>query len=115
MRRGDLVVVAVPGDRGKPRPAIVIQSDELVESESVLVVLVSSDDTHTPQIRLALPAIPRTGLGKPSYVMVEKITTSQRGKVGGVIGSLNRDEMEQLNRMLSLVIGLGDDAHSASR
>ena len=47
--------------------------------------------------------------------MVEKITTSQRGKVGGVIGSLNRDEMEQLNRMLSLVIGLGDDAHSASR
>jgi hypothetical protein len=35
MRRGDLVVVSLPGDYGKPRPALVVQCDWFAEHPSV--------------------------------------------------------------------------------
>ncbi len=73
MKRGDLITVALSGDYGKPRPALVIQSDFLSETDSILVCLLTSTIRAAPLYRLSLPHGDRTGLREPSQVMVDKI------------------------------------------
>lgn len=108
MKRGDIVTVAVSGDYGKPRPAIVIQSDWLDETDSVLVCLMTTTQRDTPLYRLDIAATPSTGLREPSQAMVDKITAVRRDKCGGVIGHLGQGELISLDRMLALVIGIAD-------
>ena len=106
MRRGDIVLVAAGGDYGKPRPAVVIQSDSLDESDSVLVCLVTSTLRNAPIYRLSLQPSSESGLHEPSQVMVEKIIAIRRDKCGRVIGRLAGEEMIALTRMLGLMIGI---------
>jgi mRNA interferase MazF len=73
MKRGDLMTVAVSGDYGKPRPAVVIQTDHLMETDSVLVCLLTATIRQASLYRLPLPAEKETGLVRPSQVMVDKI------------------------------------------
>ena len=108
MRRGDLIVVAVAGDYGKPRPAVVIQSKALLEADSVLVALITSHFRDTPLFRLTVPPAPRNGQAQTSYVMAEKLVAVPRAKIGQVIGRLSDTEMRALNGMLALVVGLAD-------
>jgi mRNA interferase MazF len=108
MKRGDLVTVAVAGDYGKPRPAVIIQSDMLMAVDSVLVVLVSSFRIEAPLYRLAIAEGDLTGLRQPSDIMVEKIIAVPRAKLGAVIGRLDAAQMLALNQMLAFVTGLAD-------
>ena len=72
MKRGDLVTVAAPGDYGTPRPAVVIPSDGLANTDSVLVALIASAVFEAPIYRLRVEATPETGLKVPPQVMGEK-------------------------------------------
>ena len=108
MRRGEIVTVAVQGDYGKPRPAEVIQSDWLAETDSVLVCLLTSTVRETPLYRLTVPSTPETGLQRVSQVMVDKIVAIRRDKCGPPIGRLDEAGMFALNRLLALVVGLAD-------
>lgn len=110
MRRGDLVIHAGPGDYGrKPRPALVVQSDRLIGSESVLLCLLTSEE-NTP---LGLPRIPvaptpANGLQSASNIMVEKIISARRTKCGKPVGCLEPDILDQVDAALALVLGLAD-------
>ena len=108
MRRGDLVIVSAPGDYGKPRPAIVIQSDWLKATDSVLLSLLTSALVEAPLYRLQIEPSETNGLKAPSQVMIDKIIAMPREKCGVVIGRINDNELIALNHMLSLVIGLAD-------
>ena len=108
MKRGDLVIISAPADYGKPRPAVIIQSDWLQATESVLVALVTGAAIDAPIYRLQLQPTATNGLRAPSQVMVDKIVALPRGKCGAVIGSLNAKERVALNNMLSVTIGLAD-------
>ncbi len=108
MRRGDLVVVSPPGNYGKPRPAIVIQSDWLKATDSVLVTLLTSAVVDAPLYRLRIEPSDANGLKAPSQVMVDKIVSMPREKCGAVIGRIDESEMIALNHMLSVVIGIAD-------
>ena len=108
MKRGEIVTVAVQGDYGKPRPAVVIQSDWLAETESVLVCLLTSTTRETPLYRLTVPSTPETGLRQVSQIMVDKIMAVRRDKCGPAIGRLDEVATLALNRLLALVIGLAD-------
>lgn len=108
MRRGEIVTVAVQGDRGKPRPAVVIQSDWLAETDSVLVCLLTSTVREAPLYRLTILSTPETGLRQASQVMVDKIVAVRRDKCGPAIGRLDETAMLALNRLLALVVGLAD-------
>ena len=109
MKRGDIVIVATPGDYGKPRPAVVIQADALTElgSQSIALCLMSSTPLKAPLFRIGLEPTELNGLDKPSQIMVEKLFTVPREKIVRTIGKLNDDELVLLNRALSFVIGLG--------
>lgn len=108
MRRGDIVVVAAPGTYGKARPAVVIQSDALEDTGSILVCLLTTTQRDAPFHRLPVRPTPDNGLREHSDVMVDKIVALPRGKCGNSIGRLTDDQLIVLNHTLSLVIGLAD-------
>lgn len=93
MRRVDLVTVALQGDLGKPRPALVIQSDLFDAHPSVTILPVTSELRIAPLFRIAVNPNELNGLSKPSQVMVDKPQSISREKVGAVIGHLDDETM----------------------
>lgn len=105
MRRGDLVSVAIPGDFGKPRPALVIQADQFDDTATVTVLLLSGTLIDAPLIRLDVKPTPENGLRKPSQVMVDKAMTVRRDKLGEAFGHLDDGTLLAVNRALALFLG----------
>ncbi len=111
MKRGDIVTVAVQGDYGKPRPAVVIESDRLPATDSVLVCLMTSTlREETPFRRHPVEASPSTGLHVASQVMVDKIFAVRRNKCGAPIGALDPAVMLAITRKLALLTGVADSS-----
>ena len=108
MKRGDIVTVSAQGDYGKPRPAIVVQSDALDAADSVLVALFTSAISDAPLYRLTVAPAAMNGLKSVSQVMIDKIMAYPRAKCGPAIGRLSGTDMLVLNSMLSVMIGLAD-------
>lgn len=106
LQRGDVVIVASPGDFGKPRPAVVVQSNLLSEAASVIVCQITSFETATPLYRLMIDPLPANGLEHRSWVMVEKLAAMRLNKVGKRIGALTDDQMAELDALLMIVLGL---------
>lgn len=106
MKRGDIITVALQGDLGKPRPAVIVQTDWVDETPTVLVCPLTGTIRDAPIYRLSVPADSRSGLAKSSQVMADKIVAVRRDKCGPVIGSLNDSALAVLGRMLALMIGV---------
>ena len=105
MRRGDLVTVALQGDLGKPRPALVIQSDLFNEHPSITILPVTSELRDAPLFRIAVIPDEMNGLSKPSQVMVDKPQSISREKIGAVIGRLDGGTLLAVNRALAVFLG----------
>ena len=105
MRRGDLVTIVLQGSYGKPRPALVIQSDLFEAHPSVTILPVTSALRGTPLFRIGVEPDERNGLRKPSQVMVDKSQTVSRDKVGDIIGRLDDNKMLAVNRALTVFLG----------
>lgn len=106
MIRGDLVTVVLPGAYGKPRPALIIQSDLFQDHPSVTVLPVTSELRETPIFRILIQPNSENGLVKTSQIMIDKIQTIPREKMGEVIGSLGSKEMRLIQQALAVFIGL---------
>ncbi|MDP4024272.1 type II toxin-antitoxin system PemK/MazF family toxin [Methylobacterium sp. NEAU 140] len=106
MRRGDLVTVAMSGDFGKPRPALVIQADRFEATGTVTVLLMSGTAADTPLFRLTVQPTPDNGLRKPSQVMVDKVMSVKRDRVGPPFGRLDDASLLAVTRSLALFLGL---------
>lgn len=105
MRRGDLVTIALQGDFGKPRPALVIQSDLFDKHPSVTILPVTGELRETPLFRITVKPGDGNGLRKPSQVMVDKPQTVPREKIGETFGRLDDDDMLAVNRALAVFLG----------
>ncbi len=105
MRRGDLVTVALQGDLGKPRPALVIQSDLFDAHPSMAILPVTSELRDAPLFRILVNPSEQNGLAKPSQVMVDKPQSVVRKKVGEVFGRLDDETMLAVNRALAVFLG----------
>lgn len=108
MKRGDLVIVSAPGSYGKPRPAVVIQSDWIAKTDSVLVALVTSVIVDAPIYRLNIAPSDGNGLKASSQVMVDKILAMPRDKCSPPIGKIDDTALLALNHMLAVVMGIAD-------
>lgn len=106
MKRGDLVTVAMAGDFGKPRPALVIQSNRFEDVGTVTVLLISGTLLDAPVIRITVQPTPENGLRKVSQVMVDKSMSVTRGRVGPVFGRLDEDTMHAVTRSLAVFVGI---------
>ncbi|MGH7048555.1 MAG: type II toxin-antitoxin system PemK/MazF family toxin [Stellaceae bacterium] len=108
MKRGDLVTIALRGDYGKPRPALVIQSDFLPETDSVLVCLLTTMLRDAPLYRQSLPADEETGLREPSQIMVDKTMAVRRDRCSAPIGRVADTALLALRPLLAFVVGIAD-------
>lgn len=106
MKRGDLVTIALQGDYGKPRPALIIQSDLFNEHPSVTILPVTSELRDVPLFRVRLEPSGANGLQKTSEVMVDKAQTVPRERVGEVIGHIAEVQILAVNRSLALFLGI---------
>ena len=108
MRRGDVVTVALQGDFGKPRPAVIVQSEAFNESHATITVVpITSTVIPAPLFRITVDPSPANGLRRISQVMVDKIVTVQRERVGKAVGTLDSDTMARVGRSIALWLELG--------
>jgi mRNA interferase MazF len=109
MRRGDVVTVAAAGDYGKPRPAVIVQTDALPsEHASVVVCQMTSDGDDAPDFRVAVEPSQQNGLRTRSQIMADKPVTVRRSRVGARVGRLSDGDIVRLNVALAFVMGLAD-------
>jgi mRNA interferase MazF len=106
-KRGDIVIAAAPGDYGKPRPCLVIQSDAFDDIPSVTVCLLTSDlRDDAPLIRQTVRPTTENGLEQVSQIAIDKITTLSPSRISRRIGSLDEMEMMQVARAIAVFLGI---------
>lgn len=105
MKRGDIISVSLPRDYGKPRPAVVIQSDLFSHLDSVMVLPLTSEILNAEAGRVTVEVSPDSGLRKRSQVMIDKASTVPRLRTGPVVGHLSPTEMTAVNRALASFLG----------
>lgn len=110
MSRGDVVIVAAPGDYGKPRPAVIVQSDAIPQSHASIVICQMTSDIAEADFRVTVEPEPgaETGLPIRSQVMADKPVTVRREQVARRIGRLRAEDIARLNAALAFVMGLAD-------
>ncbi|HXQ13274.1 MAG TPA: type II toxin-antitoxin system PemK/MazF family toxin [Caulobacteraceae bacterium] len=109
MARGDVVTVAAAGDYGKPRPAVIVQTDAFPAAHgSVVVCQMTSDIQTAPDFRVTVAPSEANGLRVVSQIMADKPVTVRRDRIGPLIGRLEAGDITRLNVALAFVMGLAD-------
>lgn len=107
MRRGEIwTASAGSGYVGKPRPVVIVQDDRFDATASVTVCAFTTDPADAPLFRLLVEADEMTGIRETSRLMVDKITTIPRSKLGERVGQLSDDDLIRLSRALVVFLGL---------
>ena len=107
MRRGEVWTAAAgSGYVGKPRPVAIIQDDRFDATASVTICAFTTDPTEAPLFRLLVEPDQVNGLREPSSLMVDKITTVPRSKLGDRLGRLSDDDIVRLGRAVMVFFGL---------
>ncbi|APT33907.1 MAG: type II toxin-antitoxin system PemK/MazF family toxin [Cupriavidus sp.] len=116
MRRGAIWTVA--GGKtyaGKPRPAVIVQDDSFDATDSITICAFTSNETDAPLFRIPVLPTGRNGLRAPSRLMVDKITTVPKIKMGDRIGRLDDEDLLRLDRAILVFLGLAGSSSQAER
>jgi len=107
MRRGEIWTISGGKDyAGKPRPVVVVQDDSFDATESITICAFTTDETDAPLFRLLITPNERNALRSPCRLMVDKITTVPKSKMGAHIGRLDDEDVLRLNRAVLVFLGL---------
>jgi mRNA interferase MazF len=107
VKRGDVVLAVVPSELGRPRPGVIVQTDEFSEELStVFVCPITTDLQERLPLRPMIDAKPSNGLRLRSQIMTDKMISLRYDRIRRVIGHIDRETSEQLDRALLVVLGL---------
>ena len=107
MSRGDICTVSGGKDyAGKPRPVVIVQDDSFDGTDSITICAFTTDETDAPLFRLAVEPNERNGLRAPCRMMVDKITTVPKSKVGARVGRLDDEDILRLTQAVLVFLGL---------
>ena len=107
MKRGDVVLVVVPSELGRPRPGVIVQADEFNKDLSTIFICpVSSDVQEKLALRPVIEAKPSNGLRLRSQIMTDKMISLRHDRIRSVIGRIDSETSEELDRALLVVLGL---------
>lgn len=113
MKRGEIWTVAGGADyAGKPRPAVIVQDDDFDATQSITICAFTSDPTEAPLFRLPVQPNEHNGLQATSALMVDKITTVPKTKLGSRIGRLDDEDLMRLNQAMIVFLGLARSPRS---
>ncbi len=104
MIRGDLVTVALPGDFGKPRPALIVQSDLFQDHPTISLLPITSHLVAAPLLRIDIG--PGFGLDRPCQIQIDKLQTIRRERIGQMIGRVPPPLLLAVTRAMALFLGL---------
>ena len=114
MRRGEIWTVSGgPDYAGKPRPVVLVQDDGFDATQSITVCAFTTDPTDAPLFRLTVEPSDGNGLQSPSRLMVDKITTVPKSKLGRKIGRLGDEDVVRLNQAIVVFLGLASSPRAA--
>ena len=97
---------------GKPRPAVIVQDDSFGATDSVTICAFTTDPTEAPLFRVRVEPSDANGLREPSSLMVDKLTTVPRDRLGSSIGRLDDEDVVQMNRAVVVFLGLAGSSRS---
>jgi mRNA interferase MazF len=106
VKRGEIWTVSDAGYAGKPRPAVIVQDDRFDATASVTICVFTTDETEAPLFRLLVAPSELNGLRSASRLMVDKLTTISKERLGNRIGRLDGEDMTRLNRAMLVFLGL---------
>jgi mRNA interferase MazF len=106
MKRGEVWTVSGAGYAAKPRPAVIVQDDRFDATASVTVCVFTTDETEAPLFRLPVTPSDSNGLRSVSRLMVDKLSTVSKERLGERIGRLDDEDVVRLNRALLVFLGL---------
>jgi mRNA interferase MazF len=107
MRRGEVWTVSGGRDyAGKPRPVVIVQDDSFDATDSITICAFTTDETDAPLFRLPVEPSERNGLRSPCRLMVDKVTTVPKSKIGPQIGRLDDEDVLRLNQAVIVFLGL---------
>ncbi len=106
MKRGEVWTVSGAGYAAKPRPAVIVQDDRFDATASVIVCVFTTDQTEAPLFRLPVTPSDRNGLRSVSRLMVDKLSTVSKERLGARIGRLDDEDVVRLNRAMLVFLGL---------
>jgi mRNA interferase MazF len=113
MKRGEIWTVAGgPAYAGKPRPAVVVQDDRFDATRSITICALTTDPTEAPLFRVAVQPTDENGLRAPSHLMVDKITTVPKEKLGSCLGRLSDEDILRLNQAIVVFLGLAGSSRA---
>jgi mRNA interferase MazF len=108
VRRGTVAVVALPGDAGKPRPAVSLRGELFGDHDRVTVVPLTSELRAMPTLRVTIETSPENGLQVASQAMIDRITSSAIIRIGQTVGQLAATEMAAIDRAVLVYLGFAD-------
>lgn len=115
MKRGEIWTVAGGGDyAGKPRPALILQDDSFAATQSVTICLFTTDPTDAPLMRIPVTPSPVNGLREPSRLMIDKLTTVPRSRLGDRLGVVDDAVLAQVSRAIVVFLGIAGSATRAA-
>jgi len=109
VKRGDVVLMVVPGDLGRPRPGIIVQADQLGDDTTTVLACPLSSDVQSnpnPRIRPVIEPAVANGLRISSQIMTDKLFAQRRERVRRVIGTIDSETRVRLDAALLIVLGL---------
>lgn len=116
MRRGEVWTVSGGKDfAGKPRPAVIVQDDSFDATDSITICAFTTDPTDAPLFRLMVEPNERNGLRSPCRLMVDKITTVPKAKMGARVGRLDDEDMVRLNQAMTVFLGMAISPRTGRR
>lgn len=113
MRRGEVWTIAGGGDyTGKPRPAVIVQDDSFDATASITICAFTTDPTDAPLFRIRVEPSEQNGLRAPSQLMVDKLTTISKERLGSKIGRLDDEDLVRLNRAILVFLGMAGSSRT---
>jgi mRNA interferase MazF len=107
VKRGEIWTASAGGGYvGKPRPVVIVQDDRFGMTASITLCAFTTDPTEAPLLRLRIEPSDTNGLREASSIMVDKVTTVSRDRLGKRIGRLADEDVVRLNRALLLFLGI---------
>jgi mRNA interferase MazF len=113
MKRGEIWIIAGGGDyTGKPRPAVIVQDDSFDATASITICAFTTDPTEAPLFRIPIEPSDRNGLRAQSKLMVDKLTTVSKERLGSRVGRLDDEDMVRLNRAILVFLGMAGSSRT---
>jgi mRNA interferase MazF len=107
MKRGEIWTIVGGGDyTGKPRPAVIVQDDAFDATASITICALTTDPTEAPLFRIRIEPSEGNGLRAQSSLMVDKLTTVPKSRVGSYVGRLEDEDVVRMNRAILVFLGL---------